>query len=281
MKQTQLQIKGNDIAVYESEGSGPAVLLIHGNSANAQTFHHQLTGDFGAGHHVVAFDLPGHGASAPATDPETTYSLGGYADIVAELVQRLQLANPIVVGWSLGGHIALEAAAQLPNAAGFFIYGTPPIANPPAMGEAFLPNPAMAASFEATLTEGQAAVYAEAFLRPGAETPPSFREAILNTDGQARAFLGASIDAADYKDEVQIIADMTTPLAIVHGADEQLVNLDYIRSLTMPSLWRDEVQIIEDAGHAPHWERPDRFNALLAEFVADVRQSAQGEQKDD
>jgi pimeloyl-ACP methyl ester carboxylesterase len=74
---------------------------------------------------------------------------------------------------------------------------------------------------------------------------------------------------------------MTTPLAIVHGADEQLVNLDYIRSLTMPSLWRDEVQIIEDAGHAPHWERPDRFNALLAEFVADVRQSAQGEQKDD
>ena len=270
MQQIQLQIDGNTIAVYESDGSGPEILFIHGNSAEAQTFKHQLSGDFGAKHRVVAFDLPGHGDSSPAANPEDVYCLPGYAQIVAELVDRLDLSDPVVVGWSLGGHIALEAVDQLPDAAGFLIYGTPPIAIPPAMEDAFLPHPAVAASFAASLAEEEAQAYADAFLRPEAEAPPSFREAVLDCDGQARALLGASVRAANYKDEVEIVANMTVPLAVVHGAKEQLVNVEYIRSLEMPTLWRDEVHVIENAGHAPHWEQPEKFNALLADFVADV-----------
>ncbi|MEZ4519302.1 MAG: alpha/beta hydrolase [Chloroflexota bacterium] len=96
------------------------------------------------------------------------------------------------------------------------------------------------------------------------------REAMLHTDGRARALFGASVGETRYKDEVQIVQNMDTPLAIIHGAEEQLVNVEYLRSLTIPSLWRGEVQIIEDAGHATHWEQPDRFNAILTEFAADV-----------
>jgi pimeloyl-ACP methyl ester carboxylesterase len=268
MRQTQLQIGADTIAVYESRGRGADVLLIHGNSANAQTFSHQLDGDFGDSHHVMALDLPGHGKSSTAANPETTYSLGGYAGIVVKVVRRLQLARPVVVGWSLGGHIALEATEHLPDAAGFFIYGTPPFGIPPAFDQAFLPNPNLPAAFSPTISEEQAGIVARALVRPGADGPPLFREAILNTDGRARALLGASLDAANYTDEVQIVANMRTPLAIVHGAQEQLVNLDYLQSLTMPSLWRGAIQIIADAGHSPHWEQPERFNALLAEFVA-------------
>jgi pimeloyl-ACP methyl ester carboxylesterase len=274
MKQTQLQINGNTIAVYESGGSGAAVLLIHGNSADAQTFRRQSGGDFGDNHRVVALDLPGHGNSSAAANPETTYSISGYAGIVVEVLQCLKLARPIIVGWSLGGHIALEAADLLPDAAGFFIYGAPPLGIPPAMEQAFLPNPGSAAFFSPTVSEEQASALAAAILKPGANVPPLFREAIHNTDGRVRALLGASIGAASYKDEVQIVANMRTPLAFVSGAEEQLVNIDYFRSLTIPSLWRGEVQIIENAGHAPHWEQPEKFNALLGEFVADVRQSA-------
>ncbi|MDT8307707.1 MAG: alpha/beta hydrolase, partial [Anaerolineae bacterium] len=143
MQQTHLHIDGNSVAVYESGGSGPAILLIHGRSVDAQTFRHQLGGDFGANHRVVAFDLPGHGDSSPAADPEEVYCAPGYARIVGELIDRLDLARPVVAGWSLGGGIALEAADQLPDAAGFFIYGAPPLGSPPAMQEAFRPNPAM------------------------------------------------------------------------------------------------------------------------------------------
>jgi pimeloyl-ACP methyl ester carboxylesterase len=271
MKQTQLQIGADTIAVCESRGSGAAVLLIHGNSANAESFAHQLGGDFGDSYRVVALDLPGHGKSSAAADPETTYCLGGYAGVVVEVVRRLQLARPVVVGWSLGGHIALEAAEHLPDAAGYFIYGTTPFGIPPAMDQAYLPNPNLPAAFSPTISEEKASIVAKALVRPGADAPPLFRQAILNTDGRARALLGASLDAANYTDEVQIVANMRTPLAIVHGAEEQLVNLDYLHSLAIPSLWRGAIQIIADAGHAPQWEQPERFNALLADFVADVR----------
>ena len=270
MEQTHLQIDGNTIAVYESGGKGAAILLIHGQSVDAQTFRHQLGGDFGDNHRVVAFDLPGHGDSARAVNPEEVYRLPSYARIVAELVNRLDLSRPVVAGWSLGGAIALEAADQLPDAAGFFIIGTPPLGIPPAMEDVFLPNAPVKLMHSPTLTEEQATVLAGALIRPGAEPPPSFREAILKSDGETRVQLVANTVAGNYKDAVEIVSNMTVPLAVVHGAEDQLVNVDYNRSLKMPTLWRGEVLVIEGAGHAPHWERPERFNTLLADFVADV-----------
>ena len=274
MRQTKLQINGNTIAVYESGGTGPTIILIHGRSMDAQTFSHQLEGTFGANHRVVAFDLPGHGDSSPAVHPEEVYSAPGFARIVTQLIDRLEVSRPIVVGWSLGGGIALEAVDQLPDAAGFFIYGAPPLGIPPAIEEAFLPNPAMRLILSHTLTEEQAEDVVRSMLRPGAELPLSFGEAILKADGQMRAQLAAGTGTDKRKNGLETIANMTVPLAVVHGAEDQLINIDYIRSVKMPTLWRGDVQVIEGAGHSPQWEQPDSFNALLAEFVTDVTRGA-------
>ncbi|MCB8945382.1 MAG: alpha/beta hydrolase [Ardenticatenaceae bacterium] len=264
-----LQLSGQKVAYYESEGTAVPIMLIHGNSASGLTYQHQLNSTLGQTHRIIAIDLPGHGQSDPADI--SAYNMPGYAQVIAAAAEALGIQDGIFVGWSLGGHIVLEAHNRLPQAKGFMIYGTPPLAFPPAMENAFLPNPAMGAAFSPDMNEAAATAFAGACLAPGCDIPyEPFVTDILRTDGTARAGLAASIAPSGYQDEVEIVANLERPLAILHGEQEQLVNGDYIKALTIPALWRGEMQVIAGSGHTPHWEAPEQFNALLAAFVADV-----------
>jgi pimeloyl-ACP methyl ester carboxylesterase len=273
METKTLQVGSLTIAYRESPGKGPAAMLVHGNSSSSRSYQHQLDSPLGEKYRLVAIDLPGHGQSSDAVEPASTYTLPGYARVVASAAKQLGLEKAVFVGWSLGGHILLEASPQLPEAAGFMIYGTPPIAFPPAMAEAFLPHPAMAASFKADLTEAEMDAYVAAFFKPGStDLPDNFKADIRRTDGRARSTMGGSIQPDGYLDEVAVVAHLTAPLAILHGEQEQLVNAAYIRALNMPTLWRNELQIVANAGHAPHWEQPEQFNALLEAFIQECTQ---------
>jgi len=76
---------------------------------------------------LICIDLPGYGESDAPTLPVKTYSFPGFADAVTEVINSLELENFIVVGWSLGGHVALELTSRLPQLQGLLITGTPPI----------------------------------------------------------------------------------------------------------------------------------------------------------
>jgi pimeloyl-ACP methyl ester carboxylesterase len=239
MKTGVFQSVAGAIAFQETAGSGRPIVLVHGNSASSRAYLRQLASPLGERRRLVALDLPGHGRSADTADL-SIYSLPGYAGILRAFTEAERLEDAIFVGWSLGGHVVLEAAPDLPKSAGFVIFGTPPLAASPAMEKAFLPHPAMASTFA---------------------------EDVLRTDGRARAALGASI-AKGYRDEVVVVGQLKQPLAVLHGADEQLVNGAYIAALSIPTLWRGAVQTIADAGHAPHWEQAGMFNALIEAFAA-------------
>lgn len=272
MKTTTLKSHSGKIVCHDSEGAGPALVLVHGNSASSKAFAKQLDGTLGAKHRVIAFDLPGHGESGDAADPAATYTMPGYARVLRDVAAQLGVEDAVFAGWSLGGHIVLEAAPDLPRAKGFAIFGTPPLAFPPAMEQAFLPTPAMAYTFAPDLNEEQARAYVAAAFRPGVTDLPAEMVAdVLRTDGRARAQLAASIGPDGFRDEVEVIAGLKQPLAVLHGADEQLINGAYFDTLTMPTLWRGKVQVIEGAGHLPHWEQPDKFNALLEAFMGEVQ----------
>jgi pimeloyl-ACP methyl ester carboxylesterase len=266
MKTLKIDGPNGAVAFRESKGQGHAAVLIHGNSSSSRVFSHQLEGSLGERFRLVAVDLPGHGASDDARD-RSAYSLPGHARAVRAVVDALQLGDAVFVGWSLGGHVALEMAPELRQARGFVIFGTPPLSFPPAR-EAFLPHPTMRLIFSEHIDHEQAAAYVASFFKPGfADVPPFFLEDVLRTDGRARSGLAAS---SAYRDEVAVARDVKVPLAVLHGADEQLVNGRYFASLAMPSLWRSAVQVIPGAGHTPQWETPQAFDALLAAFIAET-----------
>ncbi len=272
--QKSFQVDGLTMHYTESQGKGQSIVFIHGNSSSSSAFQKQFQGWLGEKYHLVAFDLPGHGQSDRATQL-SDYSLPGYAKNLEQLVKVLQLEDAVFVGWSLGGHILLEAVNSLPHASGFVIFGTPPLAVPPDLASAFLPALSSGVGFKASITNAEATQFANDFFVPNSKVDTqAFIADILATDGNARAGLAASL-SPDYPyrksvDEVEVVARMSKPLAIFQGAEEQLINPVYFENLAIPTLWRGKVQLIPYSGHTPQWEQPEVFDSLLDNFISDL-----------
>jgi pimeloyl-ACP methyl ester carboxylesterase len=252
----------------KSAGTGRPVVLVHGNSSSSRTWQALLDGPFGQRFRCLALDLPGHGGSPRSAGG---YSITTFTDAVVDFAKSTDAVNAVFVGWSLGGHIVLQASPRLPDAAGFAIFGTPPLPSPAAVPNAFLPNPALGFGFTANLFPQDAEAYAATFVAPGSTLSlEPFTTDILAADPAARAGVGAAIAEGAIADEAAIVSELGKPLAVLHGRGEQLVSLDYLRGLDIPTLWRGEVRVIDGAGHAPHEEAPEAFAALLTQFVDDL-----------
>ena len=102
-----IQLNGLRVRYLETSGSEPAVLLLHGLPGTAEDFE-EVT-PLLKGHRTVAIDRPGFG-----------YSSGGYYPIgrqlraVKEVIEKLHLGRPILVGHSYGGTISLAYAERHP-----------------------------------------------------------------------------------------------------------------------------------------------------------------------
>ena len=95
---------------YESGGNGsPALVFIHGWNCDRSYWSAQLP-FFAATHQVVAIDLAGHGDSGMNRED---WSMANFGADVAAVADALQLEDIILVGHSMGGPVALEAARLL------------------------------------------------------------------------------------------------------------------------------------------------------------------------
>ncbi len=106
-------IMGNRIH-YVEQGTGPdTLLLIHGLTGVIQNFGYGLINELAKTHRVVAIDRPGSGYSV--RPDAASASLTVQADVVAGVIDALQLGKPLLVGHSLGGAVSLATALRHPD----------------------------------------------------------------------------------------------------------------------------------------------------------------------
>ena len=93
---------------YETHGNGRPMILLHGGLGSGEMFGPILPA-LSENHRVIAPDLQGHGRTA---DIDRPIDIGLMADDVAALIDHLGLEKPDVVGYSLGGGVALMTAVK-------------------------------------------------------------------------------------------------------------------------------------------------------------------------
>ena len=257
------------VSLTETDGAGSPIVLLHGGGADRHVFDAQLHSRLGERHHLVALDLPGHGESSNASDPQVAYTLPGFAATVAFALDRLNIARATVFGWSLGGHVGVELLAIRPDlVSGLMLTGAPPIGRGPlAVLRGFHASWDMLLASKANFNNHDIERYATLCYGPGA--PASLHNAILRTDGRARAIFARSLMQGQGSDQRHVVQHAQVPVAIVNGEHDPLVRLSYFDTLERSHLWNGSQHVLAGAGHAAFRDKPERFNALLMRFAAD------------
>src|SRR2546423_7974605 len=99
---------------YEVHGTGRPIVALHGGLGSGEMFA-QVMPQLTAQHQVISVDLQGHGRTA---DIDRPIDVRRMAYDIAELIDHLALDKPDVVGYSLGGGVALQTAARHPDKVG-------------------------------------------------------------------------------------------------------------------------------------------------------------------
>jgi pimeloyl-ACP methyl ester carboxylesterase len=265
---------GVKIAVYQSAGKqGPGILMIHGNTSAANSYSRVFDAEFVNSLRVVAMDLPGFDQSGKAP----SYNVGFLAGAIAKVAHHFNVESGVLVGWSLGGDLVLQAASLLPHTKGFFLFGTAPIGYTPNLPPPFLsPTESYAGQavnfgFIANLTPTMITQYVTAFFSPKYPVPSIFVTDGLKTDPNTRAAVFAAATGQDptFHDEVVIVKSLKQPVAILLADHDAFLRPAYLQALApqIPTLWNHQITIVSNSGHASHWEQTDTFISLLRNFV--------------
>lgn len=102
MSAESIEVCGTKI-VYDVTGSGSPLILMHGWGCNSDTVA-SLAAVASETHRVYNIDLPGHGASP---EPKDVWGVEEYTMAIEELVSKLKLENPAIIGHSFGGRIGI------------------------------------------------------------------------------------------------------------------------------------------------------------------------------
>lgn len=254
-------------------GTGRPIVLVHGFPSDGGVFAGQLeaagSGRIRATVHAV--DLPGFGRT-PAPDPPLgLLDVGLLVRAVVDYLDARGLEQAVVGGLAIGGYVAIELAAALPDrVAALVLLGVKPEPDAPANG------PRREAVAGLALDGGAVAVARELADEPFAPASPAepraaFRSMVEAADPRAIAALVRGLHRRpDPKPALRRIAAAAIPALVLAGAADPFTKIDDARRLA-ELLPGSTFKVIADAGHVVPLEQPDAVTDAIGGFLAALR----------
>jgi pimeloyl-ACP methyl ester carboxylesterase len=255
--------------IEQNPASLKTIFFIHGNSTSSATWKKQFSSDLFSAYRLVAIDLPAHGSSEASPSPEKDYTLAGLASIVTEFIQELEMGPYMLCGSSLGTNILAEMIPFGIDPSGMLFAGPCLMGEGLGMDKIAIPGADISALLKDESPMEVVVQYGMiTSLSSDAEDLETFKTDFNNVQSPFRSLFINSIFSGNHGDEFKQVNSISCPLAWVFGADEKVVDPNYLDEVDVPK-WREQVFKIPGASHLVNVDQAEAFNKILAEFAGE------------
>jgi non-heme chloroperoxidase len=263
---------GTTIA-YKDWGMGRPILFSHGWPLTGDAWEAQMLSFGQNGYRVIAHDRRGHGKSG---QPWNGNNMDQYADDLAELIEKLNLNDLVLVGHSTGGgevahYIGRHGSKRV---AKVVLVGAVP---PPMLKTAANPERVPIGVFD-DIRKGTATNRSQffrdltnpfyGFNRPGAKTNEGLRESfwLMAMQGGIKGEYDCiyEFSEVDYTNDLK---NIDKPTLVIHGDDDQIVPIAASAEKTAKIVKGAQLKVYKRGCHGLAQVDPETFNADLLAFV--------------
>ncbi|MEM9624083.1 MAG: alpha/beta hydrolase [Pseudomonadota bacterium] len=246
---------------YEAYGpeapSRPAIVFAHGAGGNAAIWFNQLA-HFATDYRCIAFD---HRCFARSPSNETL-TVHAFRDDLLAIMDELGIPSAHLVGQSMGGFTSLRCALDTPDRVVSLTLSC-------TTGGIINPQPS-AAMRDLTAATGRGTAGVKATMSAATAQNAALMQLYESINNFNQEFSWDKLSTLLGKDDVvqlDTLQQVQCPTLFISGAEDPLFSSELLASY-VPHFPDARIEVIEDTGHSPYFERPDVFNKLLGEHLS-------------
>jgi len=243
------------------------IVFIHGNSSSSSVFKHIISSEK-ISQTKVTLDLPGHGNSIDEYRNHKNFSIQFYKKLLADFINSID-DEILLVGNSLGGHLAIEISKEIKNLKGLVIFGTPPVQKPINFEEAFLSVEALQTFLTENPTKSaiENAATIAVFNKKNIQT---IVDDFNNSNPLVRKDLATDLVSDNWANQYKIFTQLNVSKFIIVGDVDPSVNPNYLE--TVKKACNDNCTIIpfKNCGHYPSLEKPNEFLETMVSITSKI-----------
>lgn len=270
------RVRGGEIHWTES-GQGRPIVMIHGLGANLRNFTYALTGKLEGEFRVIALDRAGCGWSEREGEAQST--LPEQARMVAEFIEKEGLDNPLIVGHSLGGAVALTLGLNHKEVVGglaLLCPATQPIEDTPEVFKGLDISSAGLRKFIAHTVSGPMGLLMEkkifsVVFAPEPIAPDFWVRGGGKLGRTPGAFISASEDMVNGRASVAAVAgreaELTMPVGVLFAEADEILD-PKLHGEKFAELSGADLKILPNRGHMIPLTAPDDCAAFIRDMAA-------------
>ncbi|MDN3594661.1 alpha/beta fold hydrolase [Zunongwangia endophytica] len=253
---------------YSSKGKERGTIVcIHGNSSSAKVYD-DLLASKDISQTKMAIDLLGHGNNQPDNVDFNEYSFSAQRQFLLENIKEID-DEILLIGNSMGGHLAIEISTEIPQLKGLVIMGTPPLKKTVNVEEAFIPVVALNTFLTENPNEDEIRETLDKVILNKSKIELVTHD-FKNTNPLVRKAIAIDLMENRLFNQYLIFTELNLPKYIISGDADLSVNREYLERVKNACNESCKIIDIQNCGHYPSLDQPLKFIDIIKKVATEI-----------